>query len=200
MATATTTRSLPVGLRGKASPAFWGMALLIVNEASFFAYLLFSYFYLAAVAHGAWPPGGRPELKLAIPNTVILLVSSGTMWWAESGVRKGRMGRLKLGLLITFVLGVIFLAIQGVEYASKPFGLRADAYSSLFYTITGFHGAHVAVGLLMNLVVQVWVWRGLVTPTRRQAVTNIAWYWHFVDVVWLAVFTTLYLSPYFGLR
>jgi heme/copper-type cytochrome/quinol oxidase subunit 3 len=176
------------------------MALLIINEASFFAYLLFSYFYLAAVAQGAWPPAGRPELKLAIPNTVILLVSSGTMWWADSGVKKGKMGRLKAGLLITFVLGVIFLAIQGVEYASEPFGLGADAYSSLFYTITGFHGAHVAVGLLMNLVVQIWVWRGLVTPKRHQAVTNIAWYWHFVDVVWLAVFTTLYLSPYFGLR
>jgi heme/copper-type cytochrome/quinol oxidase subunit 3 len=176
----------------------WGMMLAIATEAALFAYLLFSYFYLASMAHGPWPPHGAPELRLALPNTVILLLSSATMWWAESGIRRGAQGRLRWGLLLTFVLGAIFLGIQGVEYGSQHFTLRTDAYGSLFYTITGFHGAHVFAGLLMNGVVQARAWLGHFTAERHLAVTNVAWYWHFVDVVWLAVFTSLYLSPHFG--
>ena len=196
MATAV-ARWLPVGRAGTGATGWWGMILLIVTEASLFAYLLFSYFYLGSMARGAWPPSGPPELRLALPNTVILLLSSAAMWWAESGVRQGRQGRLRLGLLLTLVLGIVFLAIQVVEYSNKQFTPATDAYGSLFFTITGFHGAHVAVGLLMIAVVAVRAWLGHFSERRHLAVTNVSWYWHFVDVVWLAVFTSLYLSPRF---
>jgi len=89
----------------------------------------------------------------------------------------------------------VFLAVQLVEYAKLPFGPRTDAYGSLFYTITGFHGAHVFVGLLVIAVVEVRALLGHFAADRHLAVTNASWYWHFVDVVWLFVFTSLYLSP-----
>ena len=196
MATAA-AHQLPIGRAGKGATGWWGMVLLIITEASLFAYLLFSYFYLGSMSRGAWPPPGPPELRLALPNTGILLLSSASMWWAESGVRRGEQGRLRLGLLCTLVLGVVFLVIQGVEYSNKPFTPATDAYGSLFFTITGFHGAHVAVGLLMIVVVAVRAWLGHFSERRHLAVTNVSWYWHFVDVVWLAVFTSLYLSPRF---
>lgn len=190
--------TLPVGGEGKQAVGAWGMMLAIATEAALFAYLLFSYFYLASMARGPWPPSGLPELRLAMPNTVILLLSSVAMWWGESGIRCGSQGRLRLGLLVTFILGAIFLAIQGAEYGNKHFTLHTNAYSSLFLTITGFHSAHVFVGLLMNAVVQARAWLGHFTAERHLAVTNVAWYWHFVDIVWLTVFTVLYLSPHFG--
>ena len=188
-------RALPVELQDRRAPAWWGVVFLIATEASLFAYLLFSYFYHGSIARGAWPPHGPPELRLALPNTFVLLASSGTMWWAESGIRRGSQGRLRAGLLLTIVLGAVFLAVQMIEYHNSDFGPRTDAYGSLFYTVTGFHGAHVAVGLLMLLVVMVRAWLGHFAEGRHLAITNTAWYWHFVDVVWLAVFTSLYLSP-----
>lgn len=188
--------SLPVGLRESHTSGWWGMLLVIATEASFFAYLLFSYFYLASMA-GSWPPHGAPELRIAGPNTIILVASSLAMWWGESGIRRGNQGRLRIGLLLTLVLGVVFLSLQAVEYRGLPFTPQSNAYGSLFYTITGFHGAHVAAGLLMNVVVQLRAWLGHFTADQHLAVSNVALYWHFVDVVWLVVFTSLYLSPRF---
>ena len=195
MATVAVERRLPLGGEGKSAPGWWGMVLLIVTEASLFVYLLFSYFYLGSMARGPWPPPGPPELRLALPNTAILLLSSGTMWWAESGIRRDGQGRLRLGLLLTLALGMVFLSIQMVEYRHSAFTPATDAYGSLFFTITGFHSAHVAVGLLMLAVVGVRASLGHFSARRHLAVTNVSWYWHFVDVVWLAVFTSLYLSP-----
>ncbi len=188
-------RTLPVELQDRRAPAWWGVVLLIATEAALFAYLLFSYFHLGSIARGAWPPQGPPALRLALPNTLVLLASSGTMWWAESGIRRGNQTRLRAGLCLTIGLGAVFLGVQMLEYHNADFGPRTDAYGSLFYTITGFHGAHVAVGLLMLLVVTARAWLGHFAAGRHLAVTNTAWYWHFVDVVWLAVFTSLYLSP-----
>lgn len=197
MTTAAVARRLPVDAQGPGATGAWGMILVIVTEASLFVYLLFSYFYLGSMAGGHWPPSGPPELRLALPNTFVLLLSSATMWWAESGIRRGRQGRLRLGLLLTLVIGLGFLAVQMMEYHSLRFTPRTGAYGSLFYTITGFHGAHVAVGLLMIAVVSLRAWLGHFSASRHLAVTNVSWYWHFVDVVWLAVFTSLYLSPRF---
>lgn len=194
MATAVAQR-LPLDPAGRGAPGWWGMVLLIVTEASLFVYLLFSYFYLASMARGAWPPSGPPELRLALPNTGILLLSSGAMIWAESGIRRGDRGRLTLGVVVALVLGLVFLSIQLVEYRHQTFSPATDAYASLFYTITGFHGAHVAVGLVMIAVVAIRASLGHFSETRHLAVTNVAMYWHFVDAVWLAVFTSLYLSP-----
>jgi len=197
MATVAVERRLPLDGEGKSAPGWWGMVLLIVTEASLFVYLLFSYFYLGSMARGPWPPSGLPELRLALPNTGVLLLSSGAMWWAESGIRRGDETRLRLGLMLTLLLGAVFLGIQLVEYRHQSFTPATSAYGSLFYTITGFHGAHVAVGLLMLAVVGLRAWLGHFSSRHHLAVTNVSWYWHFVDAVWLAVFTSLYLSPRF---
>jgi heme/copper-type cytochrome/quinol oxidase subunit 3 len=184
--------------RAVRSPGFWGMMLLIATEASLFAYLLFSYFYLGSMATGPWPPDGPPSLKLALPNTAILLLSSGTMYWAERGIRRGDGSRLRIGLAVTLLLGTVFLVIQGVEYSKQHFTPRTSAYGSLFFTVTGFHGAHVVVGLLMIAVIGVRAFLGHFRGARHEAVTNVSWYWHFVDAVWLCVFTSLYLAPHLG--
>lgn len=196
MATAANPYVLPINPAERRNPGWWAMVLIIVTEAMLFAYLLFAYFYLGSMANTPWPPGGPPALKLVVPNTIILLASSGTMWWGESGIRAGSQVRLRLGLLITLILGVVFLAIQGIEYSRKDFTLQSNAYGSLFFTITGFHGAHVFVGLLFNIVVQLRAWLGHFTAERHLAVTNAAMYWHFVDAVWLVVFVSLYLAPH----
>ena len=171
------------------------MALVVATEATFFAFLLFAYFYLASMTVGPWPPDGAPDLKLALPNTVILILSSGTIWWAEAGIKKGAQAQLRIGLAATLVLGIIFLALQALEYSHKTFTPATDAYGSLFFTITGFHGAHVFAGLLMNVVIQIWAWLGHFTARRHLAVSNVVLYWHFVDVVWIVVFVSLYLTP-----
>ena len=196
MAITVNPYALPINPGERRNPGWWAMVLIITTEAMLFAYLLFAYFYLGSMANTPWPPGGAPELKLALPNTIILLVSSGTMWWAESGIRLGSQLRLRLGMLVTLLLGIAFLAIQAIEYSKKDFTLQSNAYGSLFFTITGFHGAHVFVGLLFNVVVQLRAWLGHFTVDRHLAVTNAALYWHFVDIVWLVVFTTLYLVPH----
>jgi heme/copper-type cytochrome/quinol oxidase subunit 3 len=180
------------------SPGFWGMMLLISTEAALFAYLLFSYFYLGSMAAGPWPPDGPPSLRLVLPNTLLLLASSGTMYWAESGVKRGAVGRLRIGVVVTALLGLVFLTVQGVEYSNKAFTPATSAYASLFYVITGFHGAHVAVGVLMMAMIAIRAFLGHFGRYRHEAVTNVAWYWHFVDVVWLCVFSSLYVAPYLG--
>ncbi|MGH7657278.1 MAG: cytochrome c oxidase subunit 3 [Gemmatimonadales bacterium] len=190
-----TTIGAGMSRRQVLSTGAWGMAMFIATEAALFAMLLFSYFYLAAVNGSEWLPESAPSATLALVNTAILLLSSGSMWWAELGVRRGSNVQLRAGLLITLLLGLIFLSIQGVEYGHAGFTPSSHAYGSMFFTVTGLHGVHVAVGLLMNLFVQARAWRGDFTAASHQHVTGAAWYWHFVDAVWLAVFTTLYLSP-----
>ena len=197
MATAANPYELPVNPARRSNPGWWVMVLVIITEAMLFVYLLFSYAYLGSMTGAPFPTGGPPKLNLVAPNTAILLISSGTMYWAERGIRVGNQTRLRIGMLITLVLGIIFLVIQGIEYSHKQFALQTDAYSGLFFTITGLHGMHVFVGLLMNIVVQIWAWRGWFTAERHLAVTNAAMYWHFVDAVWLVVFFTLYITPRF---
>lgn len=197
--TAITARApapVPIGGRGHHAVGWWGMVFLVVNEASFFIYLLVSYFYIGSMSRGPWPPGGPPELTLALPNTIILLASSGALWLAERTLRRGATGRFRLGLFVTFLLGVAFIVIQGIEYSHKHLTPQSNAYGSLFFTVTGFHGAHVCVGLLMLLFIQLRAWLGHFDAERHDAVINVSLYWHFVDAVWLAVFTSLYVTPH----
>jgi heme/copper-type cytochrome/quinol oxidase subunit 3 len=196
--TSFSATTLPLGNRFERSPGWWAMVWAIVTEASLFSYLLFSYFYLASQARAAWPPTGPLSLHLALPNTGLLILSSVAVIWGERGIRRGDQRRLRIGLLVAFLLGLAFIVVQGIEWSDLPFGPRGQAHGALFYTITGFHGAHVIVGLLMLLAVQVWAWMGTFTAERHLGVTNAAMYWHFVDVVWLFVFTSLYLSPRFA--
>lgn len=191
---------IPLADRHDRSPGWWGMVGLVATEAALFAYLIFSYFYLASMAGGQWLPGGqKPELTLVLAMTALLLLSSATLWWGERGIERGDGSRLRVGLLLTFLLGCVFLALQfGWEWPAKSFGPRDSAYGSLFFTITGFHGLHVLVGLLMNLWTQARAWRGHFNAEHHLAVSNIALYWHFVDAVWLVVLASLYLSPWLG--
>jgi cytochrome c oxidase subunit I+III len=197
--------ALPEGASGPRSVGWWGMTGVIATEAAFFAYLLFGYFYLASMAVNPWP-SDVPGFGLPLVNTGLLLASSGVVWWGERGIRQGRSGRLRVALAVAITLGIAFLVLQGVEYGREygpgRFGVRHrisathDAYGSLFYTITGFHGAHVLVGLIMLGVVLVRALRGHFAHGRHEAVTNAALYWHFVDAVWLAVFASLYVTPH----
>jgi len=192
---ATITAELPLGNRQSHSPGWWAMVWTIATEAALFAFLLFSFFYAGSQTRAPWPPTGPLSLTYSLPDTVILIISSLVMVWAERGIKQGNQLRLRIGLFVTFVLGVVFLVIQGIEWRGQPFRPSTGAFGSLFFTITGFHGAHVIVGLLMNLLVQVWAWMGMFSRERYLAVTNAALYWHFVDIVWVCVFVSLYLSP-----
>lgn len=185
--------------RGR-SPGFWGMWMLIFTEATLFSILLTSYFFLRFQAP-EWPPDDipRPELFLVFVMTPILLLSSGPMHWADVAARRGRTGQLKAGLLLTFLMGATFLGLQGYEYVEtlREFTPRTNVYGTVFFTITGFHGIHVLVGLLMVLWLQVYAWRGAFGRRRHGPVEVVALYWHFVDVVWVAILVSVYLSPHF---
>src|SRR5690606_11082711 len=137
------------------------MVFLIVTEGTLFATLLVGYLYLRASAP-VWTLGGiaPPDLPIPLIMTVLLLSNSAPMWWAGAGVRRGWRGRLALGLAVSVGLGAAFLALQALGYSRKAFGPQTNVYGSLFSTITGFHGLHVMVGLLMNVVVQVRTWLG----------------------------------------
>ena len=184
-------------IKGK-SIAWWGMAMVILTEAMIFATLLSSYIFVRAAAK-EWPPHPveAPELERISLFTLILLGSSVPMVWAERGIRKGQQGRLKLGLVITMVMGLIFFVNQLIEYHELHFGIRDHAYGSLFYSITGLHGAHLAAGLIMVGMLLVKASMGKFTAERHATVEVIGMYWHFVDVVWVFVFSTLYVSTHF---
>ncbi len=195
------SHSHPAGVSGGRALGFWGMVMLIFTEATLFGILLYSYFFLRFQMGPEWPPDGieKPDLFLVSIMTPILLLSSGPMHWAHTGIRKGKMWRLRLGLLLTFVMGATFLGFQAVEYREilvSEFSPRTNVYGSLFFTITGFHGIHVAVGLLMNLWLQWYARRGRFSAERHVAVENVALYWHFVDAVWIFILFSLYLSPH----
>jgi cytochrome c oxidase subunit 3 len=187
---------LPVGGRGRNSTGWWGLLCLIATEASLFGYLLFSYYYIALQRGPDWLPNPHPSLRLAGPNTVILLASSVCVWWAEQGVKRGRRGQNMLGLLLAIVLGCAFLAIQVLEWRAKGFSLSTSSYGSLYFVVTGFHMAHVVAGIAILVCVLVWSAMGAFSPGRHEPVSLGGLYWHFVDVVWLFVFSTFYLSPY----
>jgi heme/copper-type cytochrome/quinol oxidase subunit 3 len=189
---------LPVGsIRHRAS-GWWGMLGLILSEAALFSYLLFSYYYLAVQPHsGPWPPT-MPELKLSLPDTIILLLSSVAVWWGERAINTGARLRAIGGIALGIVLGIVFVVIQVFEWKSKTFSISSHPYGSLYFTITGFHMAHVIVGILLLATVGWWMALDYYGPFRNAAVAISAIYWHFVDVVWLTIFFTFYITPRLG--
>jgi cytochrome c oxidase subunit III len=197
----TSQQPLAKHVSGARAPAWWGMMLLICTEAMLFASLIASYFFLRFQAGLVWPPDGikEPELELPLIMSVILWSSSVPVHLAERAVKQGNARRLRLGLFAGFVLGAVFLGLQvGLEYPEvmKEFTPTTDVYGSLFFTLTGFHGLHVLVGLLFSLWVQVRAGLGAYDEERHVSVENFTLYWHFVDAVWLFILTTIYLSPH----
>jgi cytochrome c oxidase subunit 3 len=193
----TTPPTEAVHALGPKGIAWWGVVVMIMTEAMIFATLLASYFFMRA-ASKEWPPHPiePPELEKISIFSVILLGSSGPMFWAEHGIRKGQQWRLRLGLTLVIVMGLVFFANQIMEYRELHFTFRENAYSSLFYGITGLHGAHVVAGLLMLSVVTMKAWLGKFSERRHVTVEVVGLYWHFVDVVWIFVFSSLYLSEH----
>jgi len=173
--------------------SWWGMALFIATEATLFVYLIASYFYVGGAAT-RWPPV-TPEIRMTAINTVLLLLSSGSAIGADRSVRRGRIGPFKVWLIVTILLGAAFLSLQLYEYTALGFHAQTNAYGSLFYLITGLHGAHVAAGILILFYVLVRAFAGHFGTVHNAAARNAILYWHFVDAVWVVVFTALYLLP-----
>ncbi|MGZ5050770.1 MAG: cytochrome c oxidase subunit 3 [Methylobacter sp.] len=191
---------LPVGSEGERSGGWWGMLALIATEGSLFAYLLFSYFYLMSQTEQHWPPEGLPPLLVPGVNTAILIVSSVCVWASELSLRRSRQGWSFAWMVLAQVLGILFVVIQFGEWSKKSYGIATHLYGSLYFTITGFHLVHVLVGLVVLMALMVWIGLGYFDRRRYAAVTIGGMYWHFVDVVWLFVFSTLYLTPYLFLE
>jgi cytochrome c oxidase subunit III len=175
-----------------------GILLFIVSEVMLFGAFFASYFFLRVVANEGqpWPPEGF-ELPVSVAgvNTAILVSSSFTVHWALESIRRGNRGGLVLGLGSTFLLGATFLFIQINEYIHIGFSARDDAFGSIFYGLTGLHGAHVTVGLILLAFANIRAWRGHFGPNAKDhlGVEVPGIYWHFVDVMWIIVFTTVYI-------
>ncbi len=187
---------LPIRLTGTRSPGWWGMVCLCATEGMLFACFIGAYFFLRGSVEAFGAEGGRyVPLTRPLIMTALLLASSATAWWGEQGVKQDAPVRLRIGLALTMMLGAAFLLVQANEYANRDSSWTTSAYDSLFITITGFHGAHVLLGLIMNGYVQVRAWLGHFNAERHDAVSNAVLYWHFVDGVWLVILAALYLSP-----
>jgi cytochrome c oxidase subunit III len=175
--------------------ALLGMLLFIASEVMFFGGLFAAYFNArASVPAGEWhpPPGGHLDLPLAAVLTVILVASSFTMQFGVWAIRRGNAGALRLWTAITLALGVIFLAGQLYDYSQLGFGVADGVFGTVFYTLTGFHGAHVFGGAVGLTIVLARAMRGQFSARNHVAVEAVSLYWHFVDVVWIFVFTTIY--------
>lgn len=187
--------------RGKGrSLAWWGVVTLVITEGTLFALLIFVYYYLYARAP-KWPLGDirPPELMVVSVRTALLLSSSATMSLADRAMRKGREGLTKAGLVLTVLLGTVFLVGHVEEMLRLPheFTWATNAYGSLFYVIVNFHGAHLTVGLLFLAFSYIALSRGRYSASSHEGLKVTGIYWHFVDVVWVVVFPTLYLVPHF---
>ena len=191
----TLDQTLPVHGRGQVGTAWWGMLCLFATEGILFAYLIFSYAYLGSQGYSDWPPSGPPALRLAIPATILLVGSSFVLEWAKRNAHRGKVGRGRIGLGITIAMGAGFMALSLKEWTDKPFALADSSYSSIYFLLTGTHLAHVALGLAALIVLFAWSIAGRVGGGHEQHRALATLYWHFVDVVWLFVFLTIYVSP-----
>jgi cytochrome c oxidase subunit 3 len=176
--------------------ALVGMLLFIASEVMFFGGLFATYFNARASATGTWaPPEGAHELDLPLAAvlTAILVSSSFTMQFGVWAIRRGDIGKLRMWTAITLGLGVLFLAGQLYDYSTLGFGIADGVFGTVFYTLTGFHGAHVFGGVVGLTIVLARALRGQFSARNHVAVEAVSMYWHFVDVVWIGVFSTIYL-------
>jgi cytochrome c oxidase subunit III len=175
---------------------YWGFWGILAIEATVFACLAASYYYLRFVS-GTWPPAGHtpPDLLLPTINTGVLLLSSVSVWWGDKGIEKGDSKRLGLGLLGGILLAVVFLVLKVVEYADVPYRWDSHAYGSIIWTIVGFHSAHVLTLVMKTTVIDILAFRGYFNEERRLGATANGIYWHFVVLIWIPLYLTLYIAP-----
>ena len=175
----------------------YGMLLFISSEVMFFVAFFWAFFDRALFpAGGIWPPEGIvtfDPFDLPLINTLVLLLSGCTVTWAHHAIVEGNRRDFMIGLGLTVGLGMLFTALQALEYSHAPFAFSDGIYPSVFFMATGFHGFHVIIG---TLFLAVCMWRGALghfTPKHHFGFEAAAWYWHFVDVVWLFLFVAVYI-------
>jgi cytochrome c oxidase subunit 3 len=196
------TPVVQIGLR-------YGMIMFIASEVMFFVAWFWAWFeqwiYAGvrlpdiASAWTHWPPEGVEvfdPFHLPLLNTLILLTSGTTVTWAHHALQHDKRGEAKLGLFLTVVLGVCFTLVQAYEYSHAEFSYGGNLYGAAFFMATGFHGAHVIIGTIFLSVCLLRLLVGQFTPTKHFGFEAAAWYWHFVDVVWLFLFAFVYVVPY----
>lgn len=186
------TKIVQIGMR-------YGMALFIASEVMFFSAWFWAYFnaslFPTEAIQGQWPPPGVQTFDpwtLPALNTAILLLSGVTVTWAHHALREGNRQHTLQGLALTILLGITFTGVQAYEYSHAAFGFGDGIYSSTFFMATGFHGAHVIIGTIFLIVCYFRAKAGHFKPDHHFGFEAAAWYWHFVDVVWLFLFTCIY--------
>ena len=184
----------PANRSSRVEPEMLGMLLFIISEIMVFGAFFTAYFFIRVVQGEQWPAEGTELPKLiAGVNTAILLSSSITLHWAQTSIKNGNRRGLRAGMFTTFLLGLTFLIIQINEYVHIGFAPSDTAQASVFYGLTGLHGAHVAIGLLLLLFVTIRAFRGHFTTAEHRGVEIPGIYWHFVDVMWIVVYLTVYI-------
>jgi len=177
----------------------YGVILFITSEVAFFAAFFWGYFTASLAPNievgGIWPPIGIEVFnpwEVPLVNTLVLLLSGVTITWAHHAILAGYRGQAILGLSLTVFLGAFFTVLQGVEYAEATFSIADGIYGSSFFMATGFHGAHVLIGTTFLIVCLIRLIRNHFTTAHHFGFEAAAWYWHFVDVVWLFLFVSIY--------
>jgi len=185
----------PANKSSRVEPQLLGMLLFIISEVMLFGAFFTAYFFIRVVNGDQWFPVDGFELPKVIAgfNTAVLVSSSFTMHWALEGARNENRNALRVGLLTTFLLGLTFLTVQINEYVHLGFAPHDNAQATIFYGLTGLHGAHVFVGLTLLSFATIRAFRGHFTAKEHRGVEVPGIYWHFVDVMWIVVYSTVYL-------
>ena len=191
---ATTGIVAPGRARRTTTGPVLGMILFVASEAMFFAAFFGAYFALRAAAP-EWPPAGTPPLEIGVATllTIVLVTSSVVLQAAVHVLRSGDLRRASVLILVTVLLGVTFLALQAYDYSTLALSIKQNVFGTLFYVMTGLHMAHVFGGVVFLGLVFVQSRTGDLTPSRFDSLEAGSIYWHFVDVVWLCLFTSFYL-------
>ena len=191
----------------------YGMILFIASEIMFFVAWFWAYFNTALfpadmhqIVRGdfigrVWPPKGIETFDpwhLPLLNTLILLTSGTTVTWAHHALLEDDRDSVKKGLWLTIILGALFTCVQAYEYSHAAFGFKGNIYGATFFMATGFHGAHVLIGTIFLAVCLMRVYAGHFNPKQHLGFEFAAWYWHFVDVVWIFLFACIYVWGYGG--
>ena len=171
-----------------------GIFLFIASEVMLFGAFFTAYFFVRVAAGTPWPtPPFHLPVFVAGVNTVILVTSSFTMHWALQSIKRDNHAGLQAGLLLTFLMGLTFLLTQIREYSRIGFAPKDGAFATIFYCLTGLHGAHVFVGLLLLAAATIRAFRGHYSAEAHHGVEIPGIYWHFVDVMWIVVYSTVYI-------
>jgi cytochrome c oxidase subunit 3 len=186
----------PANRSSRVEPALLGMLLFIISEVMVFGAFFTAYFFIRVVAEGhTWFPVDGKDLPVAVAgvNTAILVSSSLTLHWAQTSIKNGNRFGLQAGMTATFLLGLTFLFIQINEYVHIGFAAQDNAQATIFFSLTGLHGAHVTIGLLLLGMVTIRAYKGHFSPEHHQGLEVPGIYWHFVDVMWIVVYTSVYV-------